>query len=126
MVYQRRVRPSFSLVLNLPKNVRQICLFHFLDCDSFIENGGTNTTLTHCDMTCTGDAAEACGGPNRLNLFFSGGSPPPQPIVVPSVGLWESLGCYTCVFFLFLLEMLLEILCKKLGMMLTIGHSQPV
>ena len=92
----------------------QIWIFHFLDCDNFIENGGTNATLTDCDMACTGDAAEACGGPNRLNLFFSGGSPPPQPIVVPSVGLWESLGCYTCVFFFLRLEMLLEILCKKI------------
>ena len=46
-------------------------------------------------MACTGDAQELCGGPNRLNLFFSGGSPPPPPITVPSVGLWESLGCFT-------------------------------
>ncbi|KAL5480284.1 hypothetical protein ACEPAI_1554 [Sanghuangporus weigelae] len=64
-------------------------------CDNFIENSGTNASLADCNMACTGDASESCGGPNRLNLFFSGGTPPAPPIEVPSVGQWETLGCYS-------------------------------
>ncbi|THH11527.1 hypothetical protein EW145_g572 [Phellinidium pouzarii] len=64
-------------------------------CDNFIENGGTNASATDCSMACTGNSSELCGGPNRLNLFFSGGTPPPVPTVVPSSGLWESLGCFS-------------------------------
>ena len=34
------------------------------------------------------------GGVDRLNVYWSGVSPPSSPITVPSVGLWDSLGCY--------------------------------
>ncbi|KAH8113137.1 copper radical oxidase [Phellopilus nigrolimitatus] len=64
-------------------------------CDNFIENGATNASLTDCNMACTGNSAETCGGPSRLNLFFSGGSPPAAPVVVPSVDQWVSIGCYS-------------------------------
>ena len=68
-----------------------------VDCDNFIQNGGTNASLADCNMACTGEASESCGGPDRLNLFFSGGTPPPAPIEVPSDGQWVSLGCYSYV-----------------------------
>ena len=37
---------------------------------------------TGCDMACTGNAGETCGGPNRLNAYASGPG-------------WVQLGCYT-------------------------------
>lgn len=37
---------------------------------------------------------EVCGAGNRLNVFWSGVQPPAVPVIVPSVGNWESLGCY--------------------------------
>ena len=39
----------------------------------------------------TGNATEACGGPSRLNLFWSGTSGPQSN---PGVGLWKFSGCY--------------------------------
>ena len=64
-------------------------------CGNFILNGGAETTSSDCSFPCTGDATEVCGAGNRLSMYYSGGTPPPAPEIVPSVGLWESLGCYT-------------------------------
>src|ERR1700722_11586626 len=64
------------------------------DCGNEIVNGGASTAITDCDMPCTGNPSEACGAGNRLNVYDNGGTPPPLPSVVPSVGQWVSLGCY--------------------------------
>lgn len=49
-------------------------------------------------MPCSGDASESCGGTDRINIFWSGAAAPIVPVENPGVGLWTSLGCYTCVF----------------------------
>ncbi|GJE95267.1 copper radical oxidase [Phanerochaete sordida] len=64
-------------------------------CGNTFSNGGTNTTASDCNMPCTGDSTEICGAGNRLSVFWSGVPPPPPPETVPSVGQWESLGCYS-------------------------------
>lgn len=47
------------------------------DCDNVLQNGGGPAPDGNalCDMTCDGNTAEICGGPNRLSLyqFVSGG-----------------------------------------------------
>lgn len=63
-------------------------------CGNNIINGNTQTTATDCSFPCTGDATEVCGAGNRLSMYFSGGTPPPPPQIVPSVGPWQSKGCY--------------------------------
>jgi hypothetical protein len=48
-------------------------------------------------MACTGNSAEQCGGPNRLNLFSDGTTPPTTPagpVTDPGPPGWEFLGCY--------------------------------
>jgi hypothetical protein len=45
-------------------------------------------------MACKGNSNETCGAGNRLNVFWSGVSPPPAPATLPSTGNWTSLGCY--------------------------------
>ncbi|KAJ7479512.1 glyoxal oxidase N-terminus-domain-containing protein [Mycena latifolia] len=55
----------------------------------------TPTPITDCNLPCTGDRNESCGGPGRLNIFWSGAEPPPPPTIPPSIGKWESLGCYS-------------------------------
>lgn len=64
-------------------------------CGNNILNGGAETTATDCSFSCTGAPAEVCGAGNRLSMYWSGQSPPSPPEIVPSVGLWKSLGCYT-------------------------------
>ncbi|CAK5270562.1 unnamed protein product [Mycena citricolor] len=64
-------------------------------CDNHFENGGTNTTLSDCNMACTGNATETCGAGNRLNVFTNGKTPPPPPSIPAQVGNWTSLGCWS-------------------------------
>ncbi len=64
---------------------------------------------TECEMSCGGDIFEACGGPNRINIYQDSAFPttttisalsvslsPPTaaPTVVPSVGSFQSRGCF--------------------------------
>ncbi|TDL22719.1 WSC-domain-containing protein [Rickenella mellea] len=37
-------------------------------CDNFIQNGGVSTTAG-CDMSCSGNSFELCGGASSLNVF---------------------------------------------------------
>ena len=69
------------------------------DCADTITPGTTNATATDCDMPCAGNVNEPCGAGNRLNLFWNGTTPPAPPTIIPSVGSWLSLGCYTYVQF---------------------------
>lgn len=88
------------------------------DCGNTIANGGAPAT-SGCSMTCNGNATEYCGGGGRLNLYqFGAGAAattttgaaasssvaptitvvnptPTGPAVVPYVGPYSFLGCYT-------------------------------
>ncbi|KAJ3556376.1 hypothetical protein NM688_g2060 [Phlebia brevispora] len=63
-------------------------------CGDFFANGGTNTSLSDCNEPCVGNSSEICGAGSRLSVYWNGLPPPPPPATVPSVGQWESLGCY--------------------------------
>ncbi|KAK1231928.1 hypothetical protein PQX77_004947 [Marasmius sp. AFHP31] len=64
-------------------------------CDNNIKTGGSKVAATDCNMACTGNNNELCGAGNRLNVFWSGKTPPPSPSTVPKVGNWVSSGCYS-------------------------------
>jgi hypothetical protein len=67
-------------------------------CGNSLSNGGGLTAPTgECNMRCSGNTAQPCGGPGRLNLFWSGAEPPAPPSTAPQIGDWESLGCYRYV-----------------------------
>ncbi len=53
--------------------------------------------MSSCNMKCSGDQTETCGGPNALLVFSSGAAPPAPagPTVLQTYGVWQSLGCYT-------------------------------
>ncbi|TDL23452.1 hypothetical protein BD410DRAFT_838937 [Rickenella mellea] len=57
--------------------------------------GSAAAAAGDCNMPCKGNANEPCGGPNRLNLFYSGVAPSSGPVTPLSVGQWLSQGCYT-------------------------------
>ncbi|KJA23963.1 hypothetical protein HYPSUDRAFT_201077 [Hypholoma sublateritium FD-334 SS-4] len=56
-------------------------------CDNLIESTGA-PIASGCNMTCTGNSAEICGGANAINVFSLNTSPPPP------TG-WTSAGCYS-------------------------------
>lgn len=54
--------------------------------------------MSSCNMKCSGNQAETCGGPNALLVFYSGvapQAPPAGPTVLQAYGIWNYLGCYT-------------------------------
>ena len=54
------------------------------------DNAGDST----CNMPCSGDATQACGGPDRLSVYFEGGDAIFEPTGTnPGVGGWASGGC---------------------------------
>jgi len=60
-------------------------------CGRTIDGGATVTPDSDCDMPCQGNSTEACGGPNRLTMFYN----PDGPVVNPGPGNWGYMGCYT-------------------------------
>lgn len=61
------------------------------DCGNTLAAGSGPAAAGDCSMTCSGNATEACGGPNRLNLFWSGTS---GPQTNPGNADWTFAGCY--------------------------------
>ena len=74
-------------------------------CGDTINNGsvlvdGSTPAQTQCDMTCSGNASEYCGGPDRLNMYRYSGAPvvasiPSGPVTVTNVTGASYLGCYS-------------------------------
>ncbi|KAA8895875.1 WSC domain-containing protein [Sphaerosporella brunnea] len=61
-------------------------------CGNSLMNGATYNN-TGCNMACTGDSSQVCGGADRLTVYADSTFVPPQ--IVPGVGSYASQGCYT-------------------------------
>ncbi|PPQ78240.1 hypothetical protein CVT24_006501, partial [Panaeolus cyanescens] len=65
-------------------------------CDSTIQIPSQPAPLSDCNIPCSGNAAEVCGGSVRINIFQSN---EPPPVIVQKVsagsGLWAYQGCFT-------------------------------
>lgn len=73
-------------------------IVQFADCGNSLLSSSTALPMSSCNMSCSGNAGENCGGNNALLVFYSGvdpGPPPAGPTALPSYGQWNSLGCYT-------------------------------
>ena len=73
-------------------------------CGTSIQSGGAPAPASDCNMPCTGDNTQPCGGPNRLNVYNYTGTvptPPPPPgetrvfPVTDLPGTWSYDGCWT-------------------------------
>jgi hypothetical protein len=64
-------------------------------CGNSVGAGGALATASDCNMPCSGNNLEFCGGPNRLTVYKNTNAPATASPSIPStVGLWKSLGCY--------------------------------
>ena len=54
---------------------------------------GTAAILSDCDMACSGDASEECGGASRLSLYQNLAWAPPSDLA--TIGDYEFYGCVT-------------------------------
>jgi len=43
--------------------------WNYLDCDNLIEAPGAPATDDGCNMACSGNSAEKCGGTARISVF---------------------------------------------------------
>lgn len=68
----------------------------YCNCGDVLSILAMNATDSDCNVPCSGNSSEMCGGSLFLNLYWSGAPPPPPATMVqtsPS-GLWNLLGCY--------------------------------
>lgn len=69
------------------------------DCGDYVNPTATQEPESDCYMPCTKTPTEACGGPNRINLYYlEGATPSPPPVSVgtnPGPDGWVSEGCYS-------------------------------
>ncbi|KAI0049114.1 WSC-domain-containing protein [Auriscalpium vulgare] len=65
-------------------------------CDNFFEHvlESVGNGYNNCEVPCAGNSSEFCGAENLLLVYIDYGVHPLIPTIVPSVGLWESVGCY--------------------------------
>ncbi|KAB5523167.1 hypothetical protein GE09DRAFT_976836, partial [Coniochaeta sp. 2T2.1] len=67
-------------------------------CSNMISSGAALTDSSQCNMECTGNRWEICGGRSRLNVFEMNATlykAPTVPTVYAGDSLFSSLGCYT-------------------------------
>ena len=61
-------------------------------CGNTLGSGSIATPAGDCNMGCSGNSSEACGGPNRLTVFEN---PAAIPGNNPGPNGWTLIGCYT-------------------------------
>ena len=61
-------------------------------CSNVIGGGSIKAPDGDCNMGCSGNSTEACGGPNRLTIFEN---PAAIPVHDPGPNGWTFIGCYT-------------------------------
>ncbi|CAG7847892.1 WSC domain-containing protein ARB_07867 {ECO:0000305} Flags: Precursor [Serendipita indica DSM 11827] len=61
-------------------------------CDNTFQNGATTAAASDCNMICSGDGTEVCGGGYRLSTYASSKGPP-GPLL--SYNDYGYQGCYT-------------------------------
>lgn len=65
-------------------------------CGNTLAAGSAAAPAADCGQACSGDATEACGGGNRLTLFYNpNANVPPPPVTNPGPPGWTSKGCYS-------------------------------
>ena len=64
-------------------------------CSNSIATTGASAAIGDCNMACSGNNAQACGGSNRINVFHNGATPATAVAVTQNVNGWASIGCFT-------------------------------
>jgi len=62
-------------------------------CGSSRASAALQVAATDCNMPCSGNPSQPCGGPNRLNIFHSTAITGPQ--TNPGVNGFVHVGCYS-------------------------------
>nr|OQO23943.1 hypothetical protein B0A51_11072 [Rachicladosporium sp. CCFEE 5018] len=63
-------------------------------CDNLLAPPATLQPDSDCNMACSGNASEACGGGNRLTVYYANKPVPQGPTIAPAPPGWTSYGCW--------------------------------
>lgn len=63
-------------------------------CANVVNNASTLQSDSSCNMACSGNSSEACGGPNLLDIYYANKPAPQGPVTNPGPAGWTSFGCY--------------------------------
>ncbi|ORX38365.1 hypothetical protein BD324DRAFT_578097 [Kockovaella imperatae] len=61
-------------------------------CGNILSTGSVNASSTDCNMACSGNSRQLCGGPDRLTLFTNTKAPSSTPVLPTG---WTANGCWT-------------------------------
>ncbi|KAJ7771154.1 carbohydrate-binding WSC, partial [Mycena maculata] len=61
-------------------------------CDYALQASGTFSSAENCDIPCSGNTTEVCGGADFIDVYWNGA---PLPIVPQTVGSWAYKGCFS-------------------------------
>lgn len=64
-------------------------------CGDTLASSSTSAPFSECNMVCSGDPYEYCGGSDRLELYSTIATPTATLGVVPTVGPYSFVGCWT-------------------------------
>ncbi|KAJ3755049.1 WSC domain-containing protein [Lentinula raphanica] len=67
-------------------------ILNFQDCDSTIQIPSVPSDLADCDLACSGNSSELCGGSDNILIYTNG---QPAPVIIQDVGEWTYAGCFT-------------------------------
>ncbi|OCL11830.1 hypothetical protein AOQ84DRAFT_176100 [Glonium stellatum] len=81
-----------AMVISTPEpSIQASAKILLVDCGNSIGGAGTNASDSDCNMACSGNSTQPCGGPNILTVFWSGKNPPVHDLYSDGYG-W--IGCY--------------------------------
>ncbi|KAJ3925140.1 MAG: hypothetical protein NXY57DRAFT_907426 [Lentinula lateritia] len=64
-------------------------------CDQVLHEVGSQVTAaSDCDMPCTGDSSQTCGGPNLIDVYWDGDSIIPSSPPTLYKSYWSYSGCF--------------------------------
>jgi hypothetical protein len=64
-------------------------------CGNLLAAAATLQDDSQCNMGCSYNSSEACGGPNLLTVYYANKPAPQGPFTNPGPPGWTSYGCWT-------------------------------
>ena len=59
-----------------------------------LNNATTLQSNSSCNMVCSGDSSEVCGGPNLITVYYANRPAPQGPVTNPGPSGFTFYGCY--------------------------------
>jgi hypothetical protein len=82
----------FAAILHVCRDERLMWTECF--CDNVLNNATTLQSNPTCNMACSGNSTQACGGPDLITVYYANAPAPQGPQTNPGPAGWTSAGCW--------------------------------